>query len=112
MTLIEILAAALIGAVVAGGVMAAFITALRISQGAAVVFNLSALSGQTLERYRNRIACDDAWFNPVTCTPVALPVNAPDPAPGVTRTYTVTALDCDGVAGPGDCFQVMAKVSN
>ena len=115
-SLIEVLVGSLIGAVLVTGLMAAFLTALRITSVGQGNTEAAALAQQTLERFRNRIACDTGWFN-APCAPGALPSNVSDPlSPGAlyntgTRKYTVTSADCDGVGGPGDCFKVVAKVS-
>ena len=116
MTLVEVLVGLLIGAVLVGGLMAAFLTAMRINSAGGGNVEAAALSQETLEHFRNMIGCDTAWFNAV-CAPTALPTGAPDVLGGGelfgtgTRTYTVTAEDCDGVAGPGDCFKVVATVN-
>ena len=119
MTLIEVLAAAVIGTVLVGGVMAAFLTAMRLGQQGGGTSEAATYAQETLERYRNHIACDDAaWFNPATCAFAGPVGGTPAPAlPGgalygtAARTYTVTAADCDGVGGPGDCFKVVTTVT-
>ena len=119
MTLIEVLAAAVIGTVLVGGVMAAFLTAMRLGQQGGGTSEAATYAQETLERYRNHIACDDAaWFNPATCAFVGPIAGSPVPAlpggalfGGATRTYSVAAADCDGVGGAGDCFKVMTKVA-
>ena len=121
-TLIEVLVGSLIGAVLIAGLMAAFLTALRVSShtGGGMV-EAASYAQQTLEHFRNRVACDDAWFN-AACAPAALPSNANDALPAgalfaaasstaPTRTYTVTPADCDGDGATGDCFKVVTKVS-
>ena len=117
-TLIEVLLAALVLSVVAGGLLMSFLFVSRLSQGSAPVDRAGLLAQQTLERFRNRIACDDAWFDladpkcPASSLP---PANTADPLPlgtGMTgRTYTMTANDCDGDGTAGDCFLVAAKIT-
>ena len=106
--------------VLVSGLMAAFITAIRLSSHGQTYVDAASLAQQTLERFRNRIACDDPWFNAATCTPGALPTNAPhslagttlgDPIYAGTRDYTVTPVDCDGDLVPGDCFQVVTTLT-
>ncbi len=115
-SLVEVLVGSLIGAVLVAGLMAAFLTALRITAVGQGNTEAAAFAQQTLERFRNMIACDLGWFD-ATCAPGALPSNVSDPlSPGAlygsgTRTYTVTSADCDGIGGPGDCFKVVVKVS-
>ena len=117
-TLIEVLIAALVMSVVAAGMLLTFLLVARLSQGSAPPDRAGLLAQQTLERFRNRIACDDAWFDPATpaCAATALPAaNTADPLPpgtGMTgRFYTVTANDCDGDGVADDCFLVAAKIT-
>ena len=128
-TLVEVLIAALVGVMIAGGTMLAFVTAKKTSVGAAGVVEAADFAQQTIERFRNKIACDDPdWFSAATCvttlpavppgwTTDALPVN-PGPlsmigqvGPGQGRQYQVTPFDCDGDGTSGDCFQVDTKVA-
>ena len=110
MTLIEILVALVILGVLAGGTLMVFLTAMRISKSTGVDHQKIFLAQQTIERFRNKIACrqlgegaGDTWYDG-TC--------APDPPVGpqadaVTgATYEIAPVDCDGVAGVGDCLQV------
>ncbi len=126
-TLIEIIMAAAIAAVVAGGTMIAFVTALNISRRTSTNSEAAHLAQQTTERFRNRVACDDAWFDPAACAPSTLPAGwqadpvVPPTVPPTTRQYQITrdgALmapgitgDCDGTAGVGDCVVVQARVT-
>ena len=97
-TLIEVIAAAVIGSVIAGGTMVAFVTALNISQRASQATELDYLAQQTMERFRNRIACDDTWFAAPGCTAAAIPpTDDPIPAtapiqkfPPTSRKFTMT----------------------
>ncbi|OGX41157.1 MAG: hypothetical protein A3C53_06335 [Omnitrophica WOR_2 bacterium RIFCSPHIGHO2_02_FULL_68_15] len=121
-TLTEVLVASAIGAVLVAGLMATFLTALRISSHGQGNVEAASLAQQTLERFRNHIACDDSplaggWFDPTTCAAVALPTNEPYALPAGTkllngaREYTVTAADCDGDDTAGDCFKVVTKLT-
>ena len=127
-TLVEVLAASLVAVVVAGGAMSAFIAAARMehSQSPVVSQEVSGYAQQTIERFRNMIACDSPWFDPVTCAPTATIPTAwvQDPVPsisqvgnesivrtaGANRCYRVVPQDCDGNLAPTDCFRVEAKV--
>ena len=125
-TLIEVLVASLISAVVAGGTLTAFVTAARLARQASSPASLeaAAYAQQTLEEYRNMIACDSAWFDSANCTVSAgLPsvwTNEPLPAGGTEsiqnlgggakRCYRVNSADCDGNGTTGDCFQVEVVV--
>ena len=122
-TLIEVMVASAISAVVAGGTMMAFVTAARMvrAQNSPGMAEASGFAQQTLERLRNRVAADDTFF-----TAQAGPTwwDDPLPVPGAgtnsesilwevptSRKYRVTAEDCDGVvAGPPDCYAVAVKV--
>jgi len=126
-TLMEIVAAALIGALIAGGALMAFVMAAKVSRSSSDTIEAASFAQQTLERFRNNIACDGTWFDSTTCTsggglPTALTFDPDDPASNGlpagapllkfsgTRRYQVTEADCDGVGGVGDCFKVMVKV--
>ena len=116
MTLIEIIVASVIGLLIAGGALMVFVTATRISGRSST--DAPFVAQQTLEAFRNLIACEDqTWFDPSNCTATSLPApwTPHTPLPGGTkataRDYQVTAVDCDGVGGPGDCFQVQVKVT-
>lgn len=125
-SLIEVLAAALIAAVVAGGTMMAFVTAARITRerGSAGFVEASTYAQQTAERFRNMIACDSAWFTPGTCAPSAsLPTdwtNDPLPAAGSgqsilaspsKRCYRATQLaNCGPGAATTPCFTMEVYV--
>ena len=77
--------------------MIAFVTALHISQLASQATELDYLAQQTMERFRNRIACDDAWFSALSCIASAqsgsdpIPPGAPiQKFPPTSRTFTFT----------------------
>ena len=137
-TLIEIIAAAAVAAVVAGGSMLALVAASRMMrQGdTPAIAEASGYAQQTIERFRNMIACDSSWFGP-GCAPRLNPPNAdgmptnwvedqlPDRNPANTesfldlaaatpktarRCYRVVPRDCDADAAVGDCFEIEMKV--
>ena len=116
MTLIEVLVAAAIGTVLVGGLMATFLTVLRLGTLGGADTEATGFAQQALERFRNHVACDD-WFAGAGCTfspPLPLPplTFPPNPLYGTgTGTYTVTAADCDGVGGPGDCLKVVTTIN-
>lgn len=113
-SLIEILVGVVVASVLVAGLMGAFLTAIRISARGGGNTEAAALTQQTLERLRNKVACDSTWFDGANCgaTP---PVGSPaDPIPGGalyggTRTYTVTPENCG--SGSDDCLKVVATVS-
>lgn len=130
-TLTEVLVASAIGAVVAGGSMIAYVAAARMMRAPGVPSADEAVvyARETLETYRNMIACDSPWFVAATCAPVlgppmdgnwiADPWLPPPPRPGVEsilntstpkRCYRVIKRDCDGDGTDGDCFNVDAQV--
>ena len=114
----EVLAASLITALLAGGVIMSFLAAVRISERPAAAVEAASYAEQTLERYRNMVACDNStWFTPACAPKLGLPLNDPDviaggplQALGATRNYTVTPDDCDGDGTLGDCFKVTVNV--
>ena len=120
-TLIEVMAASAIAAVVASGTMAAFVAAARMSrvQNSPTFAEASDYAEQTLERFRNRVATDDTtvFRNP----PVAGWQSDPLPPSATTsesllwktptsRKYRITAEDCDGDGTAGDCYAVTVRV--
>ena len=120
-TLLEILVASIVGVLLAGGTMMAFVMSKKVSANAAGRVEAADLAQQTLERFRNRIACDDAWFTASTCAPGpglptgwtsdVLPVGSSLLAQGGARQYRVTPRDCDGDGATGDCFQVENRIT-
>ena len=137
-TLLEVLVAAVIAAVVVGGTMTAFLTATRVSKVSSEEMGTAAYAQQTIERFRNKVACRQStedptssasttptWFDSA-CAP-AVPSSAQGPdnwetdgdlsgsgIPGATRQYQVVAVDCNGdsVASNSidDCLQVTSTV--
>ena len=123
-TMMELLTASVIAAFLAGGTMIAFLAASKLTRQAPVDVEAVSFAQQTLEGLRNRIACNDAWFDPSTpqCDPDptvltgspqpdGLPASALRDTYNGTRTYTVTPEDCDGDGTAGDCFKVKVTVS-
>lgn len=130
-TFIEVLVASAIVALMAGGTMLAFLLAARLSQGASTLGDAGFFAQQTLEKFRNKIACrqtgesgptptppGDTWYD-ASCAASVPSASPSDVLPagqlkdryGGARTYTVTSKDCDGVGGAGDCLEVRVKVT-
>lgn len=124
MTFMEVLVSAVLAALIVGATMSAFVAALNIAlgwKGPVLQAKAAAFTQQTLERFRNKIACRqssessaDTWYD-ASCA--AAPPSGPQPdplpsgaLPAGSRQYTVTPVDCDGVGGSGDCLQVRVKV--
>lgn len=119
-SLIEILVASVIGALLAGGTLMAMTMGVKLTRGSVMTGDVSAYAAQTIERNRNRIACDDAWFNS-NCTFVgpggeqneapSLPTDSSlEPLPDVSRRFTVEAKDCDGDGALGDCYRMAVSL--
>lgn len=138
-TLIEIIAAAVVAAVVAGGSMLSLVAASRMMRrgDTPAIAEASGYAQQTIEKFRNMIACDSPWFTLGTCAPRPNPPNLdgmptnwvedqlPDRNPAntesfldlaaaipktVRRCYRVRSRDCDAGASPDDCFEIEVKV--
>lgn len=135
-TLIEIIAAAAVAAVVAGGSMLALVAASRMMRrgDTPAIAEASGYAQQTIEKFRNMIACDSPWFEQPGCAPNTapggMPTNwvedqLPDRNPANTesfldlaaaipktarRCYRVRSRDCDAGASPDDCFEIEVKV--
>lgn len=119
-TLLEIIIAAVVAALMAGGTMLAFLMAVRLSKREVSNESEAAFyAQQTLERFRNRIACDDDWFssNPNCTGSAQAQIDDPIPPgspilrlPPASRHYTFQPEDCDGDGVPGDCYRMTAKV--
>ena len=120
-TILESLMGAVIIGLVVAGTMTAFVTAIAIARNAIFATEGAAFAVQTIERFRNHIACDDAWLNPANCGfAAAIPWTA-DPLPGGAlgstlpggvRVYRVTPGpdDFDGDGLP-DYLVVNVQVS-
>ncbi len=130
--MVEVLVAAVIGSLLAGGTLMAFVLASKISKESLQQAEALSYAVETIERFRNRVACDDVWFDDagVDCNfsgvdanlPVAMTTDAL-PGPTVPRTsaligrgmsetrqYQVQTNDCDGVGG-ADCYTVNVVVN-
>ena len=121
-TILEVLVASVIGGVVAAGTLMSFVTAGRIM---AVQKNLSVAEATTfgqesMEHFRNHIACMPPWFD-VNCAyvgPAGWAADPLPPAPGggtesilntvARRCYRVNQADCG--SGLGGCFAVDVAV--
>ena len=98
LSLVEIVAALVISGVVTVGTLTALTTAVRVmnSVGVQVDPEADGLAQQTLERYRNRIACDDPWFEGgvTPCVLLSNPTSGtdalPSPTTATSRTYAMT----------------------
>ena len=127
-TLIEMLAAAVILAMLAGGTLMSFVTASRIASQNTDRTEAGYLAQQTLEKYRNRIACSVdateagnklAWYdNSAAClhneppglNNESLPVTTPATV-ATSRKFWVNPIDCDGDGTTGDCLSIKVQVS-
>ena len=118
-TIIEVLAASVVAAVVAGGTMMAFVTAARIQalQTNPHLAEADGLAEQTAERLRNQVAADlnlpvGGWQN----DPIIGGGSTSITTLGATRQYRIQPGDCDGdgilagVAGEQDCYVVSVQV--
>ena len=124
-TLVEVVVAGAVASVIAWGAVSAFVAAGRMmsAQDSMATAEAATLAQETLDRFRNRVACDD-WFNQPGCAinPAVLNTWTDDPLPGgagtesiqsppgAQRRYCLQSADCDGVAGPGDCLNVQVRV--
>ena len=131
-TFIELMMASVIATVIAGGTMAAFVTAAKImrEQDVGAYAEANGYAVQAAEQFRNKVGCAqtgelNAWFDgSPACAPTGnIPstwTTAPLPSGGGTtetiqndnavRKYCVVPADCDGVGGVGDCLTVYVKV--
>jgi len=131
-SLIEVLVAAVIGSLIAAGTLMAFVLSSKVTTESVEQTEALHFAIETIERFRNRVACDDVWFDDsgVNCNfggvdtnlPVAL-TSDPFPLPATpstsalinhgmseTRQYQVVPGDCDGAAG-ADCYTVNVVVN-
>ena len=132
LTLVEVMTASVIGVLVAAGTAQAFLFATKVARQSVATVEAAGYAAQTLERFRNRIACDDVWFNgstacnfgglmdpdlPTTLRSDPLPSGSSGSAflnPNFTpvRQYRVQPADCDGNTGTtGECYRVEVTVS-
>ena len=127
MSLLEVLVASVIAAVVAGGTAVSFAAAARMmyAPGNSRTVEAIGYARETAERFRTRVACDGVWFAAdAACAPTAAltgawtPDSLPAPTPGVElllatgarRCYQVTPQDCDGDGDVGDCLAIQVHV--
>ena len=128
-TFIEVLVAAVIGSLLAGGTLLAFLLSAKLARDAVTMSEATDYATETVEKFRNQIACDDPWFNdspdcnfqtvdgnlPQASTPDLLPPDVPTSAllsfnNSDDRRYRVQPADCDGVAG-NDCYLVTVTLT-
>lgn len=125
LTLVEVIIASLVVAVVAGGTMMAFIASANMTgpynptgpQDLSSLAEANDLAQQLVESQRNENGVVAGNPNPLS-NQVALGWQAATmPAggsasqlTGARRCFRVVNADCDGVGGPGDCFGVQAQV--
>ncbi len=119
-TLVEILISSVIGALIAGGTMTAFMLAARNTRASMGHADMAALFQESFEKIRNSVSCENSLYFDGSCNPVTVPGandNDPIPAshpfkqwdPAATRTVDVEAYDCDGLPG-NDCLKVIVKI--
>ena len=123
-TLVEVLVASVIASVVAGGTLASYVAAARMmrAQSNPASGEAAGYAQDTIERYRNSVACDNAaWFNPANCAP-ALPAGwQADLLPGgggtdsilntgARRCFRLTPQNCDTNPADNDCIQIDVQV--
>ena len=127
-TLVEVVVAAVIGALVAGGTLMAFVMAQQLTQISSTQVEATYRAQQTIDRFRTRVACrqvgelSDAWLD-ASCnatTPFTKVDELPPNGSGsvTAREYEVVPVDLDP-DGPGpqtpdgqvDYFKVVTKVT-
>jgi len=119
-TLVEILVSSIIGALIAGGTMTAFLLAARNTRASMGHADMAALFQESFEKIRNSVSCENSPYFDGNCNPVTVPgLNDNDPIPAehplkrwdptATRTVGVEAHDCDGLPG-NDCLKVIVKI--
>ncbi len=109
-TLLEVLVAAIVGAIVVAAGMMAFVSASRMTRTKNLPGESEAAgyAQQTIEKYRNYIACDTAWFNATTCAPTAaMPTTAwtDDPLP-LASTLPASSTSILKLGTAKRCFRV------
>ena len=123
-TLVEVLVATLLAAVVAGGTMMAYVTAARMAGGPATSASAEAAgyAQQTLEKFRNLVAANDPTYTTWLSTNAGPAWHGDaivggggsdsiqNMGAGARRCFRVTPEDCDGVGGVGDCHAVQVRV--
>ena len=121
LTLVEVVVAAVIGALVAGGTLMAFVMAQQLTQIASTQVESVYHAQQTVDRFRTRIACrqvgetSDAWLNEEcnAMTPFTKTDTLPTDSSGsvISREYEVVPVDLDPPDGKVDYFKVVTKVT-
>lgn len=120
LTLVEVVIASLVASIVAGGTLMAFVASTRMTTAQDLMTNAeaSALAQQKIEEFRNHVAEDDNWLA-TEATKGWVVQTLPggggtesnlNPGPNARYCYRVTAEDCDGVGGTGDCHAVQTSV--
>jgi len=130
-TLVEVIIASLVVAVVAGGTMMAFIASANMTgpysygtsrtQDLPTLAEANALVQQTVERLRNEVVeplspsllASQVGLGWQSDNPAALPVGADTASKlaGVKRCYRVVWADCDGNGvAANDCYLVQTQV--
>lgn len=125
-TIMEVIVASVLASFLAIGVMMAFMASTKGTGRASTRGQAMFYVEQTLEGYRNHIACrqgneakGDSWYNtnckadpPTGWVAEAMPTDADVVKfPNATRQYKAEPADCDGVNGTGDCMKLTVKVS-
>ena len=123
-TLTEVLIGSVVFTVVAGGAMVAMLTAARLNRSTnhTQFADANVLAQQTIEKFRNLVACDNAsFFNPADCSLIAIPLpsawTSDDIPPDATTERLQVAKRCfrfrnDATAQcPGEtCLAIDVKV--
>ena len=122
LTLVEVVIASLVVAVVAGGTMMAFIASATMTgpysptgpQDLPSLAEANDLAQQLVESQRNEVVAQGSTLPGQVALgwqTVTMPaVGSASRLTGARRCYRVVNADCDGVGGPGDCFGIQAKV--
>ena len=126
MTMVELLVATAIVALVLLGTMSALVTAARIGsrQNGPLYASAASTAQYTLEAARNQVGVDpttrqsNKWFFDRRQTAPQPWSNwtddddlrvDPSTGGGITRKYLVQQLNCDGVAGLDNCYAVTVR---
>jgi len=121
-TLMEVMAASVIVAVVAGGTMMSLVAAARMtaSQDHLTHAEASALAQESIEKFRNDgvDAMNPMWLAdqvPLGWQADSIVVGAGGSESKLDlgtakRCYRVVEADCDGVGGVGDCYGMQSRV--
>ena len=121
---VEVIAAAVLGSLIAGGTMMAFVTAARIARSPVGGVTAAGALGSAVDFGRNRMACDDRWFvesgcgyygpefpgkdfQPVPDIPLLKPTKGQ--ADSMKPEWKAEPWDCSGDGQP-DCVRIIARV--